>query len=89
MDVHAVVGGAAEPVRQVQKRLGHATGDVGEDEVGDDVVGLAQTAGQLGEQPAGDARYPQFPEKDWVETDREVFDGFERVWLERVGFRQE
>lgn len=40
-------------------------------------------------EPAGDARYPQFPEKDWVETDREVFDGFERVWLERVGFRQE
>ncbi|MBZ5733757.1 dihydrofolate reductase [Nocardioides sp. TRM66260-LWL] len=34
--------------------------------------------------PPGDARYPEFAEKDWEETDREVFDGFERVWLRRV-----
>ncbi|GAA4698854.1 dihydrofolate reductase [Nocardioides nanhaiensis] len=40
-------------------------------------------------EPEGDVRYPAFAEKDWVETDREVFDGFERVWLQRVGFRQD
>lgn len=40
-------------------------------------------------EPEGDVRYPAFPEKDWEETDREVFDGFERVWLQRVGFRQD
>ena len=54
MHVHAVVGGAPEAVGEVEQRLGDAAGDVGEDQVGDDVVGLAQPAGQLGEQAAGD-----------------------------------
>ena len=34
--------------------------------------------------PPGDVRYPAFPEAAWEETDREVFDGFERVWLRRI-----
>jgi dihydrofolate reductase len=34
-------------------------------------------------EPEGDAFYPEYDERDWVETDREQFDGFERVWLER------
>ena len=34
-------------------------------------------------EPDGDAFYPAFDEREWVETDRERFDGFERVWLER------
>ena len=28
--------------------------------------------------------YPQFPAGEWVETRREAFDGYERVWLERM-----
>ncbi|WP_232677029.1 dihydrofolate reductase [Nocardioides sp. R-C-SC26] len=35
-------------------------------------------------EPAGDVRYPEFRESEWVETDRERFEGFDRVWLERV-----
>jgi dihydrofolate reductase len=34
-------------------------------------------------EPDGDAFYPDYDERQWVETDRERFDGFERVWLER------
>lgn len=34
-------------------------------------------------EPEGDAFYPAFDERDWVETDREHFDGFERVWYSR------
>lgn len=34
--------------------------------------------------PEGDAHYPTFRESEWEETDREVFEGFERVWLSRV-----
>ena len=56
MDVYAVVGGAAEAVGEVEQRLGDAARDVGEDQVGDDVVGLAQPAGELGQQAAGDDR---------------------------------
>ena len=56
MDVDAVVGGAAEAVGEVEQRLGDAARDVGEDEVGDDVVGLAQPSGELGEQAARDLR---------------------------------
>lgn len=35
-------------------------------------------------EPAGDVHYPQFPAEEWVETRREAFDGYERVWLERM-----
>ena len=28
--------------------------------------------------------YPQFAADDWVEIAREAFDGYERVWLERM-----
>ena len=56
MDVDAVVGGAAEAVGEVEQRLGDPAGYVGEDQVGVDVVGLAEPAGDLGEQPAGDLR---------------------------------
>lgn len=33
--------------------------------------------------PAGDAFYPEIHLGRWVETDREVFDGFERAWYSR------
>jgi dihydrofolate reductase len=35
-------------------------------------------------EPEGDAFYPQWDPAQWVETDRERFDGYERVWLQRV-----
>ena len=35
-------------------------------------------------EPEGDVHYPQYPAEDWVETDRETFDGYERVWPERL-----
>src|SRR5262245_43077959 len=41
VDVYAVVGGAAEAVGQVEQGLGHPARNVGEDQVGHDVVGLA------------------------------------------------
>jgi dihydrofolate reductase len=33
--------------------------------------------------PAGDTCYPEFDRADWVETRRETFDGYHRVWLDR------
>ena len=35
-------------------------------------------------EPKGDAFYPDFDRAGWVETDRERFDGYERVWLQRA-----
>ena len=35
-------------------------------------------------EPEGDAFYPEFDRAAWFEADREIFDGYERVWLERV-----
>ena len=35
-------------------------------------------------EPEGDVHYPQYAAGDWVETARESFDGYERVWLERM-----
>ncbi len=34
--------------------------------------------------PEGDALYPEIDPSRWVETDREVFDGFERAWYGRL-----
>ena len=34
--------------------------------------------------PAGDTYYPTYDEAAWVETAREVFEGYERVWLRRA-----
>ncbi len=33
--------------------------------------------------PEGDAFYPEIDPGQWVETDREVFEGYERVWYAR------
>ncbi len=54
MHVDAVVGGAAEPVGEVEQRLGDPAGDVGEDQVRDHVVGPPEASGQLAEQAAAD-----------------------------------
>ena len=35
-------------------------------------------------EPEGDVFYPDFDRNAWLETDRERFDGFDRVWLERA-----
>jgi hypothetical protein len=45
---------SAEALGQLQQLLGHASGDVGEDEVGEVVVGAAQAAGQHAQQLLGD-----------------------------------
>lgn len=34
--------------------------------------------------PPGDTYYPSFDERDWVRTRREIYDGYDRVWLERA-----
>lgn len=34
--------------------------------------------------PAGDTFYPTYDEAEWVETQREAFEGYERVWLRRA-----
>lgn len=34
--------------------------------------------------PPGDVHYPAYDAGEWVETRREVFAGFERVWLQRA-----
>ena len=34
--------------------------------------------------PDGDTFYPAYDEAAWVETEREVFEGYERVWLRRA-----
>ncbi|GAA4381645.1 dihydrofolate reductase [Nocardioides caricicola] len=38
-------------------------------------------------EPEGDVFYPDFDRNAWLETDREHFDGYERVWLERAANR--
>ena len=38
-------------------------------------------------EPEGDVFYPDFDRHAWLETDREYFDGYERVWLERASTR--
>lgn len=38
-------------------------------------------------EPEGDVFYPDFDRNAWLETDRERFDGYERVWLERAANR--
>jgi dihydrofolate reductase len=38
-------------------------------------------------EPDGDVLYPDFDRNAWLETDREHFDGYERVWLERAANR--
>jgi dihydrofolate reductase len=38
-------------------------------------------------EPEGDVFYPAFDRHAWLETDRERFDGYERVWLERAANR--
>lgn len=38
-------------------------------------------------EPEGDVHYPDFDRSKWLETDREYFDGYERVWLERAAHR--
>jgi len=38
-------------------------------------------------EPEGDVLYPDFDRNQWLETDREYFDGYERVWLERAANR--
>ncbi|WP_340538205.1 dihydrofolate reductase [Nocardioides sp. GXZ039] len=35
-------------------------------------------------EPEGDVFYPPIDPKTWVETDREHFDGYDRVWYERL-----
>ena len=35
-------------------------------------------------EPEGDVFYPPIPEKEWIEVDREYFDGYERAWIERL-----
>ena len=46
----------SEAVGQLQQRLGHASGDVGEDEVGEGGVGPAEAAGEDAEELFGDLR---------------------------------
>lgn len=38
-------------------------------------------------EPEGDVFYPAFDRNQWLESDREYFDGYERVWLERASTR--
>jgi dihydrofolate reductase len=38
-------------------------------------------------EPEGDVFYPPYSSSDWIETGREVFDGFERVHLVRAANR--
>src|SRR5690625_3382085 len=49
-DHHAVIGLAAEALREIEDVLGHAAGDVGEDQVRKGLIGLAQAAGEGGQQ---------------------------------------
>jgi hypothetical protein len=49
-DQNAVLGWAAEAVGEIEQGLGHAAGHVGEDEIGQGLVGAAKTTGQRGQQ---------------------------------------
>lgn len=35
------------------------------------------------QEPDGDTFYPDYDRSEWVETRREAFDGYDRVWLRR------
>jgi dihydrofolate reductase len=43
-----------------------------------------QVLSEVGLAPEGDAFYPAYDAGEWVESSREVFDGYERVFLTRA-----
>lgn len=43
-----------------------------------------QVLSEIPLEPEGDVFYPDFDRDAWVETDREHFEGFDRVWWARV-----
>ena len=47
-------------------------------------IAAEQIISEIPLEPEGDVLYPAYDQREWVEADREVFDGYERVWLERV-----
>lgn len=55
-DEDALVSGATETLGEVEQRLGDAAGDVGEDQVGQRVVGATQTPCQRGKQASRHGR---------------------------------
>ena len=61
MDVQPVAFLLAEPGRQIEQVLRHAPGDVGEDQVGHDVVGPAQPPGQRLQHVHGNVRALEQP----------------------------
>jgi len=44
----------------------------------------AQVLSEVRQSPPGDTYYPAYDQGDWVQTRRETFDGYDRVWLERA-----
>jgi dihydrofolate reductase len=47
-----------------------------------------QVCTEVHSSPAGDTHYPGFDRGEWTETKREVHDGYDFVWWERVGPRE-
>jgi dihydrofolate reductase len=47
-----------------------------------------QVLSEVGLAPEGDAFYPAYDAGEWVESSREVFDGYERVFLTRRSRRR-
>ena len=47
-------------------------------------VADVQVLSQVDLEPDGDVHYPPTDPADWAETRREHFEGYDRVWLERV-----
>ena len=62
---------------------------VGGGQIYDQALAVAthQVLTEVHESPEGDAHYPEFDPREWVETRREPRDGFTWVWWERRGNR--
>ena len=62
---------------------------VGGGQIYDQALAVAthQVLTEVHESPKGDAHYPEFDPREWVETRREPRDGFTWVWWERRGNR--
>jgi dihydrofolate reductase len=62
---------------------------VGGGQIYDQALAVAthQVLTEVHESPEGDAHYPEFDPREWIETRREPRDGFTWVWWERRGNR--
>jgi hypothetical protein len=70
MHMHAIVPLVAEPLRQLQQLLGNPAGDIGEDQVGNHIVGPAKSRSELTEQALSNLWSARQPGNQFIVLER-------------------